>query len=93
MRHRHWLLIAAGIALFYAFVFIRPNIVLRFYPSYGEHDITGGVIVAVACLLAWVVLEVVHFRAVGWAGKCECGYSLKGVKCPECGKDLGSVQL
>ncbi len=87
MKHRHWLLIAAGVALFYAFVFLRLN--LTFYINYGDRDINAGVTLAVACLAAWVVLESVAFIWGGKGGACECGYSLRGVKCPECGKDQG----
>jgi hypothetical protein len=87
MKYRHWLLIAAGVALFYSFVFLRLNV--SFYANYGDHDIDAGVTLAVACLAAWVVLESVQFIWGGKGGACVCGYSLRGVKCPECGKDQG----
>jgi hypothetical protein len=87
MKHRHWLLVAAGAALFYTFVFLRLE--FRFYVNYGNHDIEAGVALAVAFLAAWVVLESVHFIWGSKGGACTCGYSLRGVKCPECGRDQG----
>jgi hypothetical protein len=88
MKHRHWLLVAAGVALFFSFIFLRLQFI-TFYANYGDHDIDAGVTVAVACLTAWVVLEAVHFIWGTRGGTCSCGYSLRGVKCPECGRDQG----
>jgi hypothetical protein len=92
MKHRYWLLAAAAGALLYAFVLIRLDLVLSFYVTYGEADISASTAFAIACVLAWAALEVIHAARAGRAGKCACGYSLQGVKCPECGKDLGSGQ-
>jgi hypothetical protein len=88
MKHRHWLLVAAGVALFYTFVFLRLHFI-GFYANYGEHDIDAGVALTIAFLGAWVALESVHFIWGGRGGACACGYSLRGVKCPECGRDQG----
>jgi len=92
MRHRHWLLIAAAVPLFFGFVFIRVDALVRLYSSYGDADIHSATALAIALLLAWLVLEVVHYIRAGSRGTCECGYSLKGVKCPECGRDIGGSQ-
>jgi hypothetical protein len=90
MRHRHWLLIAAAAPLLYGFVFIRTNVVLQFYPTYGDSDIHSATALAIALFLGWLILELVHYIRSGSRGTCDCGYSLKGVKCPECGRDLGA---
>ena len=92
MRYRHWLLVAAGLALFYSTVLIRLDFFMQLLPSYGEADIHASAALAVALLFAWVALEACHFRATS-RGRCPCGYSLKGVKCPECGRDLGDGAL
>jgi hypothetical protein len=89
MRYRHLLVIAAAGALLYGFLLIRVDFVIRIFPTYGDADIQAATHLAIACLLAWLVLEVVHFLRIGAGGKCECGYSLRGVRCPECGRDLG----
>lgn len=89
MRYRHWLLVAAGGALVYGFVLIRVTWFLGSFPVYGEADIRAATNLAVAMLLSWAVLEVVHALRAGRGGRCACGYSLKGVVCPECGRDLG----
>lgn len=90
MRHRHWLLIVAAGALAYGYVFVRVPLILTVYPSYGDADIAGATHLAIALLFAWLALEVVHSLRPGRTGTCICGYSLKGVVCPECGRDLGS---
>jgi hypothetical protein len=89
MRYRHWLLLAAAAFFFYSAVLIRLDFFMALVPTYGDADIHSGAAIAIALILSWLTLEVVHFRANS-RGKCECGYSLKGMKCPECGKDLGS---
>jgi hypothetical protein len=91
MRYRHWLLLAAAAAIFYSTVLIRLDFFMLLLPTYGDADIHAGAALAITCILSWVTLEVVHFRATS-RGKCPCGYSLKGVKCPECGRDLGDSQ-
>jgi flagellar biosynthesis protein FliR len=90
MRYRQWLLVAAAASLFFGFVFVRLTWVLQFYPMYGDSDIHSSAALAIALLLGWLVLEVVHYVRTGSRGVCECGYSLRGVKCPECGRDIGA---
>lgn len=90
MRHRHWLLIVGAAALFYAFVLVRVNWFINLLPTYGSSDITMGVLLAIACLAAWAALEVTHARTQGHGLACRCGYSLRGMKCPECGQPLGT---
>lgn len=90
MKNRHWLLWAMAVPLFYSFVLTRVRWVISVYPSYGNTDIFAGVWLAIALLTAWVVLEVVHQIRRGRSGRCECGYSLRGIMCPECGRDLGA---
>jgi hypothetical protein len=91
MKHRHLLLVASALALFFSFVFMRLAIASTFYVHYGDTDIKAGVWLAIAFLAAWVVLEAVHFICVRRGGVCVCGYSLRGVKCPECGRDQGAA--
>lgn len=90
MKHRHWLLCAMAAPLLYAFVVIRVNMYLAALPTYGDTDIYAATYLAIALLAAWVVLEVAHQVRLGRSGVCDCGYALKGIKCPECGRDLGS---
>jgi len=89
MRHRHWLLIAAAVPLFFAYIFIRFNVLLSFYSSYGDADIRSATSLSIALILVWGSLEITHYVRSGSQGRCHCGYSLKGLKCPECGRDLG----
>lgn len=92
MKYRHLLLVVAVLALMYAFVFIRLNWVLNFYPTYGDSDIYSGSAVAIACIAAWVVLEVISLRSATRGLVCNCGYALRGVRCPECGEPIGADQ-
>lgn len=87
MRHRHWLLPAAGIPLLYSFVFIRIN--AAWYPTYGETDIWAGTILAAALLLAWAALEIASRLINTRQLRCACGYPLGGLQCPECGHAIG----
>lgn len=90
MRYRHWLLAAGAASILFSFVLIRLGVLLGTkYAIYGEADIYTGSAIAIACLAGWVVLESLYFTRVGSVGRCPCGYSLKGLKCPECGRDLG----
>lgn len=90
MAKRHWLLIGAGVALFYAYVFIRWSASFSGYPVYGDADILASGILGGAFTLAWCALEVTHQVLIHRRTACPCGYSLKGVKCPECGRDVGT---
>jgi hypothetical protein len=89
MRYRHWLLLAAAAAFFYSAVLIRLDFFMQILPTYGDADIHAGSFLAITFILSWVALEITHFLRIGSRGQCECGYSLKGVKCPECGRDQG----
>lgn len=89
MAKRHWLLIAGSGVLFYGFGFIRSGMVLSLYPTYGDSDIYASAALAIALLAAWCTLEVTHQVLTHRRSACPCGYSLNGVKCPECGRDVG----
>lgn len=86
MKHRHWLLVAGLLAAGFAFGFVRLN--LGWYANYGQTDIWAGAMLAGACLLCWTALEVASRLIDTREHRCGCGYSLRGVKCPECGKPL-----
>ena len=90
MAKRHWLLIAACGVLLYGFGFIRSSMILSVYPTYGDTDIYASAALAIALLAAWCTLEVAYQVLIHRRTACPCGYSLKGVKCPECGRDVGT---
>lgn len=89
MRHRHWFLVVAAIALLFAFGLVRFNAVLSFYTSYGDSDVLCGTALAIVCVAAWTTLEVVARIMEHRVPRCRCGYSIAGLKCPECGQTLG----
>lgn len=84
MQNRRWLLVGAAFPIVYGFLLIRLDAYLRFMPTYGEADIYAASALAIALLAAWTVLEVTYTRQPR-AATCLCGYSLRGVRCPECG--------
>jgi flagellar biosynthesis protein FliR len=90
VKYRSLFLGAAAIALFYAYFLIRMDWFLNVSPTYGSTDVTSGTALAIACIAAWVVLEVVATRAKSRGVVCQCGYSLRGVRCPECGEPIGA---
>lgn len=87
MAHRVWLLVAGGLSLAYGFVFIRFT--FTFFPTYGDADVYASSAIGIACLASWTVLECIASSRQRQSPRCGCGYSLKGVKCPECGNSLG----
>ncbi len=89
MRHRHWLLVGAAGAVLYAFGLVRSNVVLSIYTSYGETDVKCGAALAITCIVAWTALEIVSRIVEHRVPRCRCGYSVAGLKCPECGQTLG----
>jgi len=88
MKYRHLLLIATALALFYAYAMFR----LPWYPlwTFGEEDVRSPTHFAIATLAAWVVLEIAAHRQKSQGLLCNCGYALRGVKCPECGEPIGA---
>lgn len=88
MHRRHYFLWFAVGCLAYGFLFIRVfNISL--YAIYGGTDIWASTVLAIASTLCWLTLEVLAHRSAARPVTCACGYSLKGLRCPECGKPLG----
>jgi hypothetical protein len=86
MQRRKWFLFAAGGFVFFAYAFIRFNLVLNLYPTYGDADIYACSALAGVCALCWTVLEVAEHVMRGRPVTCSCGYSMAGMKCPECGR-------
>jgi hypothetical protein len=87
MHRRHYFLWFSGLCLIHGFLIMRvymPN----FYSGYGSTDIWALTAIAIASGLCWLVLEVVARREITRPMTCTCGYSLQGLKCPECGKPL-----
>jgi hypothetical protein len=89
MRHRGWLLVVAGVLVTHAFILVR--FAGPWYPVYGETDIWASSFLAAVLVVAWVSLEISDRVASSRDVKCRCGYSLRGVKCPECGKAIGGA--
>ncbi|MDI1290020.1 MAG: hypothetical protein PSX37_08765 [bacterium] len=91
MKHRHLLLIVTALTLLYAYVIMRSAwFIDNFLPTYGADDIYGMTYFAIATLAAWVVLEVAANREKSRGLVCDCGYALRGIKCPECGEPIGA---
>jgi hypothetical protein len=88
MHRRHYFLWFAAACLVYGFLVIRV-FSIPIYASYGGTDIWASTALAIASALCWLTLEVLAHRNAARPMKCACGYSLKGLKCPECGKPLG----
>ncbi|MBL8760529.1 MAG: hypothetical protein JNL50_04435 [Phycisphaerae bacterium] len=89
MKHRNWFLVAAAGALLHAFGVMRTGFMLSFYVSYGDTDVVCATLVAITCVAAWATLEVVAQVLARRVPRCRCGYSIAGLKCPECGQTLG----
>jgi hypothetical protein len=88
MNRRHLFLWFAAGCLAYGFLFVRMfNLI--FYPTYGSTDIWASTTLAIASTLCWLTLETLSHRNEKLPLVCPCGYSLKGVRCPECGKPVG----
>ncbi|NUQ68657.1 MAG: hypothetical protein HUU18_10310 [Phycisphaerales bacterium] len=89
MAKRHWLLIAACGLLAFAFVLIRTPLL---YWLWVDRDLDTPTLtwIIIAFLASWTTLEVTHQVLIHRRTACPCGYSLKGVKCPECGRDVGT---
>jgi len=90
MKYRHLLLIATALALLYAYVLLRLTWFSNLVPTYGGDEIRGVTHFAIATLAAWVVLEIVANREKSRGLICNCGYALRGIKCPECGEPIGA---
>ena len=90
MKYRHLLLIATALALFHAYVLVRLSWYMSFSPVYGADDIRGMTHFSIATLAAWVVLEIAAHRQKSHGLICNCGYALRGIKCPECGEPIGA---
>lgn len=89
MEHRKWLLVAALAPIVYGFGLIRVDAYLKFMPTYGHADIYAAAALSAALLASWTVLEVAARRDARRAPVCSCGFSLRGLRCPECGRSHG----
>ncbi|MGE3109350.1 MAG: hypothetical protein AB7G11_04670 [Phycisphaerales bacterium] len=91
MRYRHWLLVTAASIFVFAVAELKVPLLARNLTHYGEGEFRATVLAAIAGLFAWVILEATHHvvAARARAPRCSCGYSLAGVRCPECGRQLG----
>ncbi len=95
MRYRHWLLAGAGFFLIVMILSMRGARIItlitgtRMFVPFGDMAIMG-MIFAIAFQLSWTILEAAHALGKQRPPNCpHCGYSLMGVKCPECGKHAG----
>jgi hypothetical protein len=89
MQYRKWLLVAALGPIVYGFVLIRLEAFLKVIPTYGGSDIYAATVLAIALLASWTVLEVAAHMGMRNVAACSCGFSLRGVRCPECGRVQG----
>ncbi len=86
MRYRYSLLALPALALIY-WVCIGYN--WDFLGWWGGERITLIQWLGTGGLVGWIALESVHHVTSSRSMRCACGYSLAGLHCPECGRDLG----
>ena len=88
MERRRWLLIASGACFAYAWLSSVGYVsaIVGFYP---EDQLQTGMLLAGLCLLSWTALEITARLIERRPITCRCGYSMAGVKCPECGRPVG----
>ncbi len=94
MRFRHLFLAAAALSIVYAYlnsVGFGLNQGWIFVGYYQETQLICSIVLALGLLAAWTVLEVAASSYRAGAMHCrQCGYSLAGVRCPECGHPAGA---
>jgi hypothetical protein len=89
MKHRNALVAVA--AVFGAWVILSAQgfEIVGLYPT---SQMEFGSYLAIACLAVWAALEILARLLATRAPACtECGYSMAGVRCPECGHPAGSA--
>lgn len=89
MRHRHWFLVAALLPLGFAFFMHTTMFYTYLLINFQSTDLVVSVALSIACVVVWTILEIAFQFLDARRLVCRCGYSLRGVKCPECGKELG----
>lgn len=95
MKHRVWLLVVAAFVLAYALAIQHFSI--PFIITYGADSFVSAFHLSFVLIGSWTVLECVHHRtmrnAAHYPPKCgHCNYPLVGMRCPECGKVVGSSE-
>lgn len=90
MRFRIWLLALPGLTLIYWLVLTVGPLLNALPWLIMSRDRTDMVLyMGLAGLLSWTFLEGTAHRQRRTAPACECGYDLRGLQCPECGRRLG----
>ncbi|MCB1282382.1 MAG: hypothetical protein KDB18_12750 [Salinibacterium sp.] len=90
MRHRVWLLLLPALTLVYWIVLTIGPLINTIPWLVMSRDRTDMVMyLGLAGLLSWTALEITAHRSRRAAPVCECGYSLSGLPCPECGQPIG----
>lgn len=87
MKHRHLLIVAALLFVVWIALSARTIELAGFYQT---DQIRSGTILAAVCIGAWTLLEIADRTAGLLTHRCRCGYDLRGMKCPECGRPLGT---
>lgn len=86
MQYRHLLLIPAALIALH-FVLVFSNIAGL---TWAEWQIRNETSVLIALLVLWAALEATRYVMQHRTPRCACGYSLAGLRCPECGRIIGS---
>lgn len=88
MRNRHLLVFGAIVAVAYALLVQHARV--PFLITYGASTFENAYHLAIALLVCWTALECAAHLSRTRAVRCgHCDYSLKGMKCPECGGVVG----
>ncbi len=92
MRHRIWLLALPALTLAYwALLSVGGLMNLTPWLVMGGGRTDMVLFLGLGGLASWTVLESVVYAVTHRPKMCVCGYHLAGLKCPECGRDLGGT--